>query len=86
VLTGSKVSVVGCPEAVAQEIFRPRTGTNALPFQYDAAIAAGRASAPPVTNVAASEARRWAEGQVSDTHSVASDELTAGRFAVAAWS
>jgi hypothetical protein len=83
VVTGSKVSVVGCPDAVAHEIVSPLTGTKAFPFQYDAVISAGRLRAPPVTNVAAIAARARADAQASDTHSVASDELTAGRFAVA---
>ena len=71
VVTGSNVSVVGCPEAVAQEIFSPLAGTKPCPFQYDTAIVAGRPSAPPVTNVAVTVPIRCADAQVSVTHSLA---------------
>jgi hypothetical protein len=82
VVTGSNVRVASCPGAVAQETSRLLAGMKPCPSQYDTVIVAGRLSAPPVTNVAVIVPIRCAVDQVSATRSFASDEPTAGRFAV----
>ena len=51
-VTGSKASVVGWPDAVAQVIRRFFTGTKRRPSQYDTVIEAGRVSVAFVVKLA----------------------------------
>lgn len=84
VATGSKLMADGWPLAVAQVTLGLLTGAKAWPFQYVTVTDAGRLSVVLVTKVAASPLMCCACVQVSETHSLAWDTLTACKVAVAA--
>src|SRR5262245_49955117 len=81
--TGSKVTSLGWPEALASVTCGLPTGAQSSPFQYSTATSAGSAWVASTVKVGRTLLTVWADGHATDTHSRAWARLNDGSRAVA---